>query len=60
MEVEGIELVSKSIDSTTSYFTFKIDKKVSKAFSNMLTNPVVQYLNNSVALNITFNKSINF
>ena len=46
MEVEGIELVSKSIDSTTSYFTFKIDKKVSKAFSKMLTNPVMQYLNN--------------
>jgi hypothetical protein len=46
MEVKGIELVSKSIDSTTSFITFKIDKKVSKAFSNMLTNPVIQYLNN--------------
>ena len=63
MELEGTELILKSIDSTTSFFTFKIYKKVSNTYSNLLNNSVIHFLNNRALgehLSVNFNKNVKF
>lgn len=46
MKTEGIELIGKSIDSTTSFLSFKVGADLSMTLNDSITHPLLQLLNN--------------